>query len=192
MRSLPGLVPPEVSPCIRNLVHMVELLPRQHRIAVRTAAGMDQDRVLAFADVDEVRPDAAHRADRPVEGAALEDGQETRDLAFREHLVQQVRRAQPRLRPRLGVIVDHHQIRPAVDRPLQRFSRERRREGGSCGRRRTRRSGRQGGHARRAGRLDGSVGLCEQAESSIDAAAAIRSHLPVMVPDMHSSPPFPS
>ncbi|MNC36982.1 hypothetical protein D3C75_855300 [compost metagenome] len=75
---------------------------------------------VAFTDVDQIRADAADRADFDHTGMALENSDQPRNSAFGQHLIQDIRFADPGLRPGRRRIVDHDRQRAWQTDLLQR------------------------------------------------------------------------
>ncbi|MNW04354.1 hypothetical protein D3C71_2004350 [compost metagenome] len=85
MRSLAVCGPPIEGLIPINLVQMVQLMALQQVHGILAPAGMDDDGVQHFTQLDEVGPDAAHRSDN-LRRLALEDADEPGNFPLRQNL----------------------------------------------------------------------------------------------------------
>ncbi|MNM86176.1 hypothetical protein D3C81_983210 [compost metagenome] len=99
---------------------------------------MHQHAVIAFAQIDHVRANAANRANLGIIRLTVKDRYQPRDSAFGQHLIDDVCIDQARLRAGRRRIVNHDGERSASERLLERQPRQR---GGISG---SRRFGRRG------------------------------------------------
>ncbi|MNW62233.1 hypothetical protein D3C74_403510 [compost metagenome] len=120
MRRFAFLVPPEIRPGPANLVHVILFLLLENGIRRRASSGMYRHTSIAFADVDQVRADAADRSDFDHAGMALENSDQARNSAFGQHLIQDIRLTDPGLRPGRRRVVDHDRQRAGQTNLLQR------------------------------------------------------------------------
>ncbi|MMZ65434.1 hypothetical protein D1872_278390 [compost metagenome] len=67
--------------------------------------------MVALAQLDHIRADAADRPDFGFIRPAVEDRNEPGDAAFGQHFIYDIGAAEPRLRPGRGRIIDHDRQR---------------------------------------------------------------------------------
>jgi len=130
VRRLARAVPAEPCSRVRDFVEILLLLPLQNRIRVVASARVHDDRVVRFRQLDHVRADAADRPDRPViRLVALENRDQPRNAAFRQHFPHHVGVRQTGLGPSRSQIVDDDRQRPQLRLLIARHPGQRREDG---------------------------------------------------------------